>query len=102
MSQNERVIKDYLRKEIGLTEKRVFQEYEGIKKHPDIENELALYIQNGCKTVPETPVVVEGFSAEKLYNQYPLSVVGAYNYLIYLREEPEEALDMLDRGLPRE
>lgn len=102
LTQNGQLIKEYLQKEIGLTEKRACQECVGIQKHPDIESEFILYIQSGWEKVSEAPIVVEGFSAEKLYNQYSLSVVGAYNYLIYLREDPEEALEFLKKGLPRE
>ena len=42
-SQNEIVIKEYLNN-MGLSEKRVLQEYYGLKDHPDIAGEFAFYI----------------------------------------------------------
>lgn len=46
------------------------------------------------------PIKVEGFTAQHLATNYPLSALGAYNYLIYLREMPEKALADLKAGLP--
>jgi hypothetical protein len=47
------------------------------------------------------PIKVEGFTACQLATNYPLSPLGAYNYLIYLREMPVQALADLEAGLPR-
>lgn len=101
-SQNEIVIKEYLKNDMGLPEKRVLQEYDGLKVHPDIECEFAFYIENGWDTKKSDWITIEGFTARQLHEQYPLSALGAYNYLIYLREEPKEALALLKKGLPRE
>lgn len=46
------------------------------------------------------PIKVEGFTAQYLATNYPLSALGAYNYLIYLREMPGKALADLKAGLP--
>ena len=100
-SQNEIVIKEYLNN-MGLSEKRVLQEYYGLKDHPDIAGEFAFYIENGWDTKKSDWITIEGFTARQLNEQYPLSALGAYNYLIYLREEPKEALGLLKKGLLRE
>ena len=102
VSQNEIIIKEYLKNHMGLSEKRILQEYDGLREYPDIESEFAFYIENSWDNKKTDWIVVEGFSALQLYEQYPLSVLGAYNYLIYLREEPEEALGLLKKGLPKE
>ncbi len=49
----------------------------------------------------ENPVSAEGYTAKMLFEKYPLSELGAFNYLIYLRESPREALSDLKKGLPR-
>lgn len=102
ISQNEIIIKDYLKNHMGLSEKRVLQELEGLKKYSDIVNEFAYYIQNSWNSNKTEWITIEGFSARKLIEQYSLSVLGAYNYLIYLCEDPNEALEFLTKGLPRE
>ena len=45
-------------------------------------------------------VTVEGYQAKRLLNEYSLSPLRAYNMLIYLREEPEEALQKLKEKSP--
>ena len=101
VSQNEIIIKEYLKNHMELSEKRILQEYDGLREYPDIENEFAFYIENGWDDKKVDWIVVEGFSARQLNEQYPLSVLGAYNYLIYLREEVDEAKKFLKQGLPR-
>lgn len=49
---------------------------------------------------PSNPISVEGYTAEKLMQTTYLSNLGAYNYLVYLRKNPAEALDNLRNGLP--
>jgi len=44
---------------------------------------------------------VQGYSAKQIYDSTYLEVIGAYNYLIYLRRKPKEALENLEKGLPR-
>ena len=43
--------------------------------------------------------MIEGYSAKRLNTEYPLSILGAYNYLIYLREDLQNALKDLKNGL---
>ena len=42
-----------------------------------------------------------GYTAETLHRDYNLSPLGAYNYLVYLKEDPNNALTDLKAGLPR-
>jgi hypothetical protein len=80
----ERVIK-ILKQHYKYTDKNIEKQLEQFKKHPDILNEfLEVY---GL----DYPIEVEGLTARNLYENFNLSLLGAYNYLIYLREEPEEA-----------
>jgi hypothetical protein len=67
--------------------------------HRDIYKEFAYYVK--CRHFVNEPIVIEGFSAKDLYEKYPLSIMGAYNYLIYLKEDTENALADLKAGLPR-
>lgn len=46
-------------------------------------------------------ISVEGYDVKRLCNNYKLSQVGVYNFLIYLRENHKEALADLVAGLPR-
>lgn len=46
-------------------------------------------------------VIVEGYTAKRLADETILTSLGAFNFLIYLREEPKEALADLKAKLPR-
>lgn len=71
-----------------------------IIRYEDIFKEFVNYILAGENFEKENPLVVEGYTAEKLCNKTILNPLGAYNYLIYLRENPKEALANLKAGLP--
>lgn len=71
-----------------------------LNKYKDIYNEFEIGMENNDFVFPEVfAIKVEGYTAEYLHKNFNLSELGAYNYLIYLREKPEEALDDLKRGL---
>lgn len=93
------IIKEYLIQKIELNDYRAEQEYLGLHRYEDIEQEFVNYILN--KQERKKCIEVEGYTAETLHKQYPLSILGAYNYLIYLRENPKEAMLNLEKGLPR-
>lgn len=100
MKNNEGIIKKFIKKENNLNEYRATQEYQEIHKFSDIEEEFVFYIENGWKE--ETKLLkVEGYHAKQLFENYSLSILGAYNYLVYLREDPVHAIDFLNKGLPR-
>ncbi len=95
----ENSILDYL-KSTGLNEKRALDSLTSLKKHEDIMMEFYDYIiLEGFQG--KRKIQVCNYTAQQLFENYELSVLGAFNYLIYLREEPEEALADLKKGLPR-
>lgn len=92
-------ITEYILHHMKLSQTRAEKSYEKIARHADIRKEFYLYIMDDEVFTPN-PIKVEGFTAQHLVTNYPLSVLGAYNYLIYLREMPEKALADLKAGLP--
>jgi hypothetical protein len=44
---------------------------------------------------------VQGYTAQQLYETTYLDALGAFNYLVYLKRKPKEALADLKAGLPR-
>ena len=99
-SASSQEVKAYLLRQCGMSEKRAEQTVMKFSAHPDILEEFACYIRNGGFPA-ENQLQVEEFTAEQLNRSTHLSVVGAYNYLIFLRDSPTEALDSLKKGLPR-
>ena len=90
---------NYLLTETAMTEKEALDTFHDLEKYQDILEEFTKWIQTR-KYLAQDAIRVEGYTAQKLVESTRLSPVGAYNYLIALREKPEEALDWLKRGLP--
>ena len=91
-------IRAYLLSEGGLSERRTDAAMAKLARHKDIYLEFAEYVTK--LIFPENGITVLGYNAALLHQNYPLSPLGAYNYLIYLREMPEKALSDLKAGLP--
>ena len=92
------IIRKYLIEEVGLNDKRTELYVASFAKHPSIQTEFSKWILT--RKFEKEPVEILGYTAEKLCNKTSLEVLGAYNYLIFLLEEPERAKKLLDAGLP--
>ena len=95
---SDKLIKDYLDYKTDYSEKRKNSIIEKLHKYGDIYYEFYYYVM---RETFEDGVEESGFCASKLVKEYPLSPLGAYNYLIYLREKPAEAIRDLKAGLLR-
>lgn len=91
----------HLRENYHFTEKRAVQAILKLQRHPDLLAEFKSAAASGGFPPDEQAIHVEGFTARELNERFPLSQLGAYNYLIYLRERPKDALEDLRKGLPR-
>ena len=93
---------DQMKLKFDLNQKAAVQSVMELKKYPDIWEEFEYGFRSNPFEFPQkNAVTVEGCSAEMLHRDYPLSELGAYNYLIYLRNDPKNALQDLKQGLPR-
>ena len=68
-------------------------------KHSDIYEELINDVLASERFDRTNALVVEGYTAKQLTNETILTPLGAFNYLVYLREESEKALANLKAGL---
>ena len=97
------IIIKYLKEELKESDQRVEENYSKIEKQPDILNEFENWIKE--RRYPEEnngAVVVNGYSAKKLSEIAKfLEPIGVYNFLVDLRERPEEALEDIKKGFPR-
>ena len=91
------LIKDYLEYNTDFSNERKNKIIKKLRKYGDIFYEFYHYALK--ERIEEEGVVIEGYSAKRLNAEYPLSILGAYNYLIYLREDPKNALKDLRNGL---
>lgn len=92
-------IKDYMLYACHMYGERITKEIEKLNRHQDIKMEFYRTLMK--EAFPKNrAITVEGYTAQKLIGITRLTVLGAYNYLIYLREDPKTALDNLKKGLP--
>ena len=98
---NAELMKGYLKKHIGDNQFSIEQSLKRFMQNEDILKEFSYYLQN--KKFTQSPIEVCGYTAESLYNKHKKhlkTVFDAYGYLILLREKPEYALDLIERGFP--
>ncbi len=92
-------IMNYLVIERGMTEKVAKGILNKLSTFDDIRDEFCLWLDT--RVFPESGIFVENMNAKKLNETTYLSPVGAYTFLVYLRENPDEALKKLKAGLPK-
>ena len=92
-------LSDYMFYESNMSEKRIKANIDKLNRHEDIKFEL--YETLIYEKFPVAgAITVCGYTAESLKNTTHLSILGAYNFLIYIREDEKNALDDLKKGLP--
>ena len=84
----------------SFSEDKLERQAEKFLKHEDIAAAVQHHIEND--TYDES-VCICGYTAKKLHDEVgdKLSVVGVYNYMITLKENPENGIKWLKQGLPR-
>ena len=87
------LIRDYLLTFDKYNEDRIIEIIENLKKYGDIFFEFYDYVL--YEEFIEDGLVVEGYSARQLYEISRFNPLDAYTYLIYLRDNPQEALKQL-------
>ena len=94
-------ITDYLVDKRGQNADAAFRIAEPFGRHEDICAELEGWIDRQEYT-NDNPVTVEGYTAEMISKLAPfMDGVGAYNFLITLRERPENGKRIIAGGFKR-
>ena len=71
------------------------------KNHVDIKTELENWIERKTYT-KDNPIKIEGYSAEMISKLAPfMDGVGVYNFLITLRERPDNGKRIIAEGFKR-
>ncbi|GHU76113.1 hypothetical protein FACS1894188_08140 [Clostridia bacterium] len=71
------------------------------QRHSDIREELEHWIETK-KYPAENPITINGYTAEKISVLAPfMDGVGVYNFMITLRERPENAEKIIADGFSR-
>ena len=92
---------DYLVNERSQKPETAVKIAAAFERHDDIRSELENWI--AAKEYPkESPLTAEGYTAEMISKLAPfMDGVGVYNFMISLRERPENAKRIIAAGFPR-
>jgi hypothetical protein len=72
-----------------------------LKKHDDICAELEMWIDSK-EYAKDNPLTIEGYTAEAISKLAPfMDGVGVYNFMVTLRERPENGKRIIAEGFPR-
>ena len=94
-------IKNYLINVRKQKPEAVVKIIQPIERHDDIRIELEQWIEK--QVFPQdNPLTVEGYTAEMIARLAPfMDGVGVYNFLVTLRERPDNGKRIIAEGFPR-
>ena len=101
-NSKEEMLCRYIQQKYGCSEKRSRVMFGKMLPYNDIFEEFFIYACVGefCKK-DKGQIEICGYTAEVLNRDFNLSPLGAYNFLVYLKEEPEQAIADLKAGLSK-
>ena len=71
------------------------------EKHNDIRAELEKWLEQR-KYSQDNPLIIEGYTAESISKLASfMDGVGVYNFMVTLRERPDNAKKIIAEGFPR-
>lgn len=91
----------FICKTYSMSEQKATDIWNNLKRDMHVLFEFKYYVANNEFVPDKFCYKVRGYSAEQLYNATSLTTLGAFNYMVYLKKRPQEALANLKKGLPR-
>lgn len=95
------IIINYLKNIYNYSDKRIEKTLKDISSNKIIAFELIYFIENNDFVPDKYALQFYGYTAKKLFEETDLTIIGAFNYLNYLKKNPNEAIFNLNKGLPR-
>lgn len=92
---------DFLQKKYSISKSDVEDTWKYLLHDFRILNEVKYFVLTNKFVSEKHCVKIRGYSAQDIYKKTYLTEIGAFNYLIYLENHPEQALKSLKNGLPR-
>lgn len=94
-------VAEFLNRKYGLDEQGIKETWEYLCQDFEVLNEFKYFVRKN-EFVPEDLCIKRcGYSAKQIYEATHLEEIDAYNYLIFLKNNPNRALERLKAGLPR-
>lgn len=90
----------FLEDKYNMSERDAENAWDYLAEDQNVLNEVEYFAKTGHFVPADKCYRVEGYSAEDIFKSTRLVEIGAYNYLIYLKHNPKQALQDLKNGLP--
>ena len=100
-SKAENEITLYLETRCGYSETKAIKALAYLLQVRSIAFEYWYFIKHGKYVLDKFATKCFGYTAKRLKQETRLTELGAFNYMVYLKRKPEEALANLKKGLPR-
>ena len=97
----EPIIIEYIKSEYGYSDTKARKTLNYLLQVKAIAFEFLHFIENGSFVPDRYASVFFGYTAKRISTETDLTVLGAFNYMVFLRQNPNEALSNLEKGLPR-
>lgn len=100
-AEKEQILLDHFAKEYGYDKEQGKNALEYLKQDESIALEYLYYVENHSFVSEDTATNYHGYTAKRLSEETDLTVLGAFNYMVFLHRRPKDALAYLKKGLPR-
>lgn len=97
----EPIIIKYIKSEYGYSDTKARKTLSYLLQVKAIAFELLHFIENGSFVPDRYASVFSGYTVKRISTETNLTVLGAFNYMVFLKQNPREALSNLEKGLPR-
>ena len=95
------IIIDYLVSEYNYSETKAEKAYSYLLQNKTIAFEFVYYIEHHQFVPDKYAAKYSGYTVKNLSDREDLTLLGAFNYMVYLKKNPSEALANLEKGLPK-
>ncbi len=98
--EKEKNIIEHLKAEYGYSETKARKAMDYLLQVKIIAFEYSYFIEHGDYVPDKYASVYSGYTAKRISSETDLTILGAFNCMVYLKRKPEEALANLKAGLP--
>ena len=99
--EKESIIIEHLKNKYGYSDAKARKALDYLLQVKIIVFEFLYFIENGNYVPDKYASVFSGYTAKRISTETDLTILGAFNYMVFLKQNPDEALSNLKKGLPR-
>lgn len=100
-ADGEKIIINHLKQKYNYSEDKAQKTLNYLLQVKVIAFEYWYFITHGDYVPDKVAENYSGYTTKRLKQETSLTELGAFNYMVYLKRKPEEALANLKKGLPR-